>query len=263
MPKSHQKPTKEELKEKEKIALEATPLTEPELEAEPESEPETTPEPEQTSEPEPESPPEAKVEPEPAPELKKKLSASARENQKIYAKNRVLNQALADVDEIPEPTDEQLFAEFKDWDVMSDIERTLARETVISRRWRFRIKEAQDQAKKIEKWNESVNTFVDDPKTLNDNPELEGKQEEFRTFATRESNNSVPFDILVGAFLHEQSKDGKPHKERMFETGSGGPNDKPQPKSDKISLEDARKLRDSNYGKYKEMLRAGKIEIDI
>ena len=207
----------------------------------------------------PEPEPEPEPTPEPVPDLKKKLSASARENQKILAKNRVLNQAILDTDEIPEPTEEELQVEFKDWDVMSEVERALAKETVISRNWRARIKEAQDQAKKIQKWDESVDAFIGDPKVLIANPELEGKQEDFATFAKEETNNSVPFKILVGAFLHEQTNKPK-NKGAMFPTGSGGPNDKPQPKSDKLTVEEGRKLRESNYTEWKRLLKAGKIE---
>lgn len=194
---------------------------------------------------------------------KKKSAASARENQKIYAKNRVINKALVDADEIPEPTEEELVKEFPEWDVMSDTEKTLAKETVISRSWRQAISKAKEQATKIEKWTESVETFIDDPATLTDNPELEGKTNEFKVFATEESNNSVPFKILVSAFLHEHSKNKVQHKGKMFENGSGGPNEKPTPKSDKISLEESRRLRETDYTKWKEYNDAGKIDYNI
>src|SRR3990167_4611531 len=85
---------------------------------------------------------------------KKKSAASARENQKIYAKNRIINKALVDADEISEPTEEELVKEFPEWDVMSDTERIFAKETVISRNWRKTIAQAKEQATKIEKWNE-------------------------------------------------------------------------------------------------------------
>ena len=276
MPKQHVKPTKEELKEdlktitEEAEELKDKPVVEEETPT-PEEEPKVIvpkePEEEEPVEPEPTPEPEEEEEEQPKPkkeepDLKKKLSASARENQKIYAKNRVLNKALIDADETPEPTEEELISEFKDYDVMSDTERTFAKETVISRNWRATIKTAQDQAKKIEKWNESVASFVEDPATLVETPELEGKTEEFKEFATQESNNSVPFKILVGAFLHEQSKVVK-HKGKMFESGSGGPNDKGKPKSDKLTIEEGAKLRETNYNKYREYLKAGKIESEI
>ena len=76
------------------------------------------------------------------------MSASARENQKIYAKNRVLNKAILGLDDIPEPTEEEMQNTYKDWEVMNDFEKEVAKETIISRNWREKIKEAQDQAKK-------------------------------------------------------------------------------------------------------------------
>lgn len=201
---------------------------------------------------------------EPSKEIyKKKFSESSREAQKLSAKNRVINRALIDAEEAPEPTEEELAAEFDGWDVMTDTEKGLAKETVISRRWRQTISKAKEQATKIEKWNDSVEDFLDDPKTLIDIPALEGKEEDFREFATKEENNSVPFKTLVGAFLYERSIAKKPHKGRMFENGSGGPNDKPQPKSGKISLEDARKLRESNYDKWKEYNSRGLIDYNL
>ena len=268
---NHKKPTSEELEAQQKAALEANPEPEP---SKPEpSEPAPEPEPSEPapSEPSPESVPEPEPEPEPQAEpseeekerLKKKLSASAREIQKIYAKNRVINKALTETDDIPDPTEEELTAEFPDWDMMSDTEKIFAKETVISRNWRKVISNAKEQATKIEKWNESVDTFVDDPKTLIDNPELEGKTNEFREFALQEASNNVPFNLLVSAFLHEHSKNKPANKGRMFEKGSGGPNEKPQPKKGTITLEEARKLRETDYNKYKEYLIAGKIESDL
>lgn len=282
----HKQPTKEELEEKIK---EATDLkeedlpTEEQIDEEAEKVEETVEEPveqkpikilkeapeEEKPVKEPEQEPKVE-EAEPSPEEKerlkkeleeknKKLSASARENQKIYAKNRVLNKALIDADEIPDPTEEELQKEFTDWDIMSDIEKNLAKETIISKNWRAKIKSAQETAKKIEKWNDEVDSFVEDPTTLTDNPELEGKSDEFKEFALSEENNSVPMKILVSAFLHEKSKKTE-HKGKMFETNSGGPNDRPEPKSDKLTLEEARKLRETDYNKWKEMLKAGKIE---
>jgi len=278
-PNNHQQPTKEELQQKEqeaiaeaeKIEAEAAP-EEPEETPKPEAE-ETVEEPEEAGveaevaplpEPEPEAPAEPEEQAEPSKELyKRKFSASSREAQKLAAKNRVIIKSLADAEDVPEPTEEELIEEYRDWDMMSDIEKTLAKETVVSKRWRQTIAQAKEQATKIEKWNESVEDFVEDPKTLVDNPDLEGKTDDFRVFAAQEANNSVPFNILVSAFLHDHSANQKPNKGRMFEKGSGGPNDKPQLKKGTITLEEARQLRTTNYPKYKEMLMAGKIESDL
>lgn len=261
MPKNHTKPSKEELEAQEKAAIEeAERLAKEEAEGKPEESEEIE---QKKTQEEPEENTEADPSEEVKQQLKQKLSASARENQRIYAKNRVINKALADAEDVPEPTEQELVSEFKDWELMSDVEKSLAKETVISRRWRQTIAQAKEQATKIEKWNESVEEFVSDPQTFIDNPELEGKADDFREFATADTNNSVPMNILVSAFLHEQSSGKTPNKGSMFESGSGGPNEKPTPKSDKLSLEEARKLRETDYTKYKEYLSAGKIDLNV
>ena len=270
-PNNHVKPTQEELEEKIK---EASEINEEDLETPVEEEEQAPEEEVEETEDSDTQDEEVEQEVEPSKEIKealkeevkekdKKLSASAREAQKLYAKNRVINKALADAEDVPEPTEEQLSQEFKDWDVMSDIEKNLAKETVISRSWRQVISKAKEQATKIEQWNESVEEFVGDPKSLIDNPELEGKTDEFKEFATQEANNSVPMNILVSAFLHEQSKSKQPSKGKMFEKSSGFDKQNPKPTNGKITLEQARVLREQNYEKWKEMLAAGKIEADL
>ncbi len=194
-------------------------------------------------------------------ELKKKLSASARENQRIYAKNRKLDQAIDEANELPEPTDEELAQVYEDWDLMTSTEKIFAKETLINKRFRERLSKGREEARKIEKWAEQVNEFVDDPQTFIDAPQLEGKQDAFKEFANQETNNAVPFKILVSAFLHEQSQIVKPkNKGKMFEVGNGGPNTPPKPKSDKIGIEESHKLMKTNYNKYVELLKAGKID---
>lgn len=272
MPEPINKPTQEELKAIQEEAIKAAEELEgkeripQDKEETPEDQPEKTPEPEEeVEEPteEEEEQPQADPSEEAKERLKKKLSDSARENQKIYAKNRVINKALSEADDIPEPTEEELAKEFSDWDVMSDMEKTFAKETVVSRNWRKVISEAKEQATKIEKWNESVETFIDDPKTLVSNPELEGKADEFKEFALVEANNSVPFNLLVSAFLHDHATNKPSHKGRMFEKGSGGPNENPKPKDGKISLEEGRRIRETDYDKWKELNAADKIDYDL
>jgi ABC-type phosphate transport system substrate-binding protein len=149
------------------------------------------------------------------------------------------------------------------WDIATDIEKESLRETQISKAWRSKIKAASDQATKIEKWSESVDTYIDDPITLNDNPELEGKTEEFRNYANEAENNSVPFKVLVGSFLHLQSQAKTHNKGKMFERAKGGSNEKPKLKNGKITLEEARVLRETNYDLYKQKLNANLIEMNV
>ena len=209
------------------------------------------------SEPTPESEPEAI----PSPDYKKKFSEEAKQNQKIYAKNRKLNQAIDEANEIIEPTEEELQAEYADWDLLDETTKKIAKESFISNKRFALISEARVEGKKIEKWDEDVNKFIDDPQTFIDHPELEGKADDFKVFANQESNNSIPFKVLVNSFLYEQSKIAKPKsKGAMFPDGSGGPNDNPKPKGDITSIEEMEHLRNTNWKKYREILASGKYE---
>jgi len=172
---------------------------------------------------------------------------------------------LADAEDIPEPTEKELEEEYgkDDYELMSDTEKKFAKEAMISQRWRAAIKKAKDQSKKISKWNEKIGEFINDPQTLIDNPKLEGQTNKFIKFATADENNSVPIKILVSAFLHENSSGKKVNKGSQFQKGTGGPNTKPIPKSNKISLEDAKILKKTDYDEYKKHLKAGNIDLSV
>ncbi len=270
------KPTPEELKEDENAAIKAAEELEkdPTLfqEKEDSDESKELQEAERKAKEEIEQPKEEKVEEkkeeaDPSEEakekLKTKLSASARESQRLYAKDRLMTQAIAEAEDVPEPNEDELKVEYPEWEALNETEKRFAKETVINRKWREKISEARARGDKIQKWNDSVEDFIGDPKTLIDNPELEGKQKAFQEFADESENNSVPFSLLVPAFLYKQNS-GKPdNKGAMFLDGSGGPNDKPTPKSNKITLEEAGKLMRTDYGKYKEYLRDGKIDLTV
>jgi len=198
---------------------------------------------------------------EPEVDYRKKFAESSREAQKIAAKNKVLNKAVEEAAELDEPTEEELQREFPDWELMDEGTRKIAKLSLISTKRFELVHKATEIGIKIEKWGEGVDKFVDDPATLIDNPDLEGKQDEFRTFANYTGNHGTDLKTLVSAFLYEESKKVKPvNKGAMFEVGSGGPNDKPKPKSDKISMADAEVLRKTDYNKWREFLKAGKID---
>ena len=205
----------------------------------------------------------AKKEEEKEPDYKEKFSESSREAQKIHAKNRKLNEGISKASEINTVDDEELKVEYPDWDVMSETEQKLARKNLINDKRFAVVTQATEEAKKIEKWGDDVDKFVGDPKTLADYPEIDGKEEEFKTFANETLNHAVPFKVLVSAFLHDMSTKRIKNKGKMFEVGSGGPNEKLKTKGDKISLDEAAKLMKTDYKKYKELLLSGKIDSTI
>lgn len=198
----------------------------------------------------------------PSPDYKKKFSESSREVQKKLAVNRKINQAIDE--EVPDPTEEEMESLHPEWDVMDRVQKDMAVEIEKQKRFQSNLRKAREESKRIEKWDEDVVKFTDNPQTLIDHPDLEGKLAEFSVYATEEKNNNVPFDVLVNSFLFQKSKEPKPNnKGKMFPDGSGGLNEKPKTKSDKISVAESEVLRATDYDKYKEYLKAGKIDNSI
>lgn len=211
---------------------------------------------------------ETKQPPEPVPsqeevDYKKKFTESSREAQILHAKNKQINEAIERAKAIPEPTEEELKKEYEDWDVLTDTERKLAKDNFMSSKRFAYLDDVTKESKDIEAWNSKVDSFIGDPKTLVDNPALEGKEEDFKIFAGKPTRRGVDFPDLISAFLYSNNKmKTEPKKGKMFETGSGGLNEKPKNEPGKISIEQARTLRNTDYAKYKEYLLAGKIESD-
>ena len=271
---NHHKPTKEELKANMDKSLEQLEnLPDPAPEAEPETPPATPPTPPEESPVEPENPeaepetppatpPTPPTEEEPKPDdidWKKKYSASAREAQLQAYKNKEIAKAMADAAALAEPSEEDLKKEYSEWEDMTDTEKRLAKESVLNKRRFELINEATSKFSKVDDWNEKITTFITDPKVLIAHPELEGKEEEFKHFASIESRRGVDFETLVLAFSGETAKNAPPPKKgQMFEQGSGGPTP-PAPKDDRLSPAEGAALAKSNYKEFVKKLKAGKI----
>ena len=201
--------------------------------------------------------------PSPSPEpYKKKFIASSKEALVLHGKQKKMNEAIDEAANLPDPTEEEMRKEYPQWDDMDDASRKTATITVKNSRSLEIIKAARAESKNFEAWAEKVETFIKDPKTLVANPDLEGKTDEFGIFATQPTRVGVDFDILVSAFLHDATRNMKPKKKEMFPTGENRSNVKPKPKTDKISVEEGARLRKTNYPKYRELLKAGKIETE-
>lgn len=280
---SHQKPTPEELEanikkaEEELEALEKG--EEDKIEVIPEPD-EPTPSQPESDEPTPSTPPEDD-EPEPSkpPEeekkeadqdalkkenetLKKNYADSTREAQKLYRNNVEVNRALDEASKLEPPTDEEMMKVFPEWDTLDDVTKRIARENELSKRKFDMLQKASEVTKSIQAWNEKVDAFIGDPKTMINYPELEGKEEDFKIYVSGKEGIGAHFDVLVPAFLHDVASKKTSHKgQQMFERGTGGPSDKPAQKSDKINLTEARLLMKTDYKKYVKYLKEGKIDM--
>ena len=253
----HVKPTAEELEsnaikaleEAEKLETKDKPV-EPEAKPDKPVETEDTPQPSQATQ-------DTDVQPEAKPtdvDYKKKFVESSKEAQILHARNKKVTDAFEQANNLPEPTDDELTKEYTDWDLLSDFEKKLAKEAYKSKKRFEVIGEATKAYKEVEVWVEKVDEFIDDPSLPKTYPDLAGKEEEFKHFATQPTRRGVDFDTLVKAFSYDLSVNKVQHTGSMFETGTGGPNDKPVVKTDKIGMDEAIKIRKTDYNKYKELL---------
>lgn len=199
------------------------------------------------------------------PDYKKRYSDSSSEAHILYSKNKKMADAISKAGEVAEPTEEELKAEYSDWEDMTDTEKRLAKRSLHDSRKLQAITESAKEFKDLDEWNKKVTDFLIDPETLVDHPQLEGKEEDFKTFVTSKSSRmGVDFEDLVASFLYAESQKVKPkNKGSMFEHSSSGKNGKVTPKSDKISIADSKLLMKTNYKKYLELLKTGKIELEV
>jgi DNA repair exonuclease SbcCD nuclease subunit len=266
----HKQPTKAELQAEAQKALDEleTPPSEP-VPSEPAPTGEIAPSEPIPSEPIPSEPAPSEPIPEEKPtqqeiDYKKRYADSTREAQILHEKNKSLVDAYDEANKI-EVTEEDLQKEYTDWDLMTDTEKRLAKDSLLSTRRFAIIHESNQKFKKVEDWNIKVDEYAQNPETLVKIPDLEGKLDEFKVFASKPSRVGVDFETLASAFLFDVDKLKKEtpaKKGQMFEQGSGGV-EKRKPGGDKLSVEEGRTLMNTDFNKYKEMLKAGKIEMPL
>ena len=249
---------------KEKVKEIETPLEEEDIEDVEEDEPEDEQDEEIEEEPEEQEEPEPSEEEETEriKELKERQKKSTQEAQVLHARDKKLFETLEAIDEIPEPTEEELVKEFPDWEVMTEFEKRIAKNDIINGKKFNSLDKMRKDFKDIDVWQGKIDTFVQDPKNLTKFPKIDGRTDEFKIFASKPSRRGVDFEDLIPAFLYANETARPKHKGKMFETGQG--DSKPtKPKSNKLSIEDARELRKTDYNKFKKLLIAGKIESEF
>lgn len=282
---NYHQPTKEELKRNMTASLEklkTLPPEDPKKPKEPETPPADPPQdPPTPSQDPPQDPPTPPKEPETPPatppkeetpaekiarlekeveDTKKKFSNSSREAQVLGFKEKELAKAQEQADQLPEPTDEEMKAIYPNWDEIDKLTQDLAKDRVLNKKKNEIIQGARAKFKDVQDWTEKVDTYIGNPQTLIDHPELEGKTEDFKAFASKPSRKGVEFDDLVLAFMGDLAKNKPaPKKGGMFPTGGSRTPEPPKPKDDTLSPAEGEQLRLTDYKKYVQMLKAHKI----
>lgn len=225
--------------------------------------PEGTPEvetPEEIETPEEVEQPEEKPESTTKPDIdyKEKFRESTREAQVLAAKNRKIVETIDEAAQAPEPTEDELRKEFPEWDTLTEIEQRLFKDNLMNRRKFDLVHSAVQETRKVDEWAGKVDEFLTEKSASEQNP-LEGREDEFRSFAMKPTRRGVDLGDLVSAFLYT-AEPAKKNRGSLLETATGGPK---ETKPKELTPDEIKRIRINDPKLYTRLIKEGKIKIDL
>lgn len=147
-----------------------------------------------------------------------------------------------------------------DWDVMSDFEKGMAKDSLLAQKKDEILKKGLKTIKDADEWALSVDKYLDEHQTKQTHKGLIGREDEFRQFAMKASHRGVGMEYLVPSFLY-QVKEVAKRKGSLLLHGGGG--EKPQQKAagEVTDAQELQKLRVSNPKEYRRLLKSGKNKV--
>lgn len=200
----------------------------------------------------------------PETDWEKKFKESSREAQVIGFKNKELNKAIEAAAELVPPTEEEMAAIYPSWEELDEFQRSIARDNQLSKRKFDLIQGATAKFKEVDSWNEKVDEFITDPKTLIAHPDLEGKEDDFKVFAAKPTRRGLELDDLVLAYRGDRILNPPKSNKgtQMFEQGSSRAPAPAKPIDTRLSPEEGEVIRKSDYKRFVALLKAGKIRTE-
>jgi len=205
----------------------------------------------ETAQPETEKPAEQPAAP--AIDYETKFKESTRENQILQGKLKAREDAEQELTK--EPTDSELKAAFPDWDSLSDFEKKIARDNLITKKLAASAVKTTQELQNERAWNTSIEL------ALSSVSALQGKEQAFRQFASQPKYKGTLMELLIDAFLQKNPEAPKTVTPRPgLEPGSGGPKESPKPAG--LTMEQLAALRSSDPRAYEQYIKTHDIEID-
>jgi len=146
---------------------------------------------------------------------------------------------------------------YPEWDTFTDITKQAFIRIEAQNMRQARMEAQQQDISARQQLEDKLEEFLDSP------PEafkkIIGKEAEFKRFAKKKNNIGLSLETLAKAFLFdaEEETPAQPMKEAL-PTGSGGPRGPLKPK--KISTEEARHIRETDYQHWLELVKSDAIE---
>ncbi len=191
---------------------------------------------------------------------RQKFAESSREAQILASKNKKLTETIEQAASIPEPTDDEMKKAYPDWDSLTDFERKIAKDNLQAKRQFDMVHQAVLATKKVDEWAKKVDDFTADPVNLQKYTALEGREAEFKAFAMKESRRGLEMGELAEWFASVEPKAPVQHRGTLLGR-SNGAQPPAQPKA--LTIEQIAYIRKNEPRKYSQMVKEGKIKINI
>lgn len=208
----------------------------------------------------PEQPPTPPAEPKPEETVdywKNKFSQSSREANLLREAEEARKKA--EQDSTKQPTESDLRQAFPSWDGMTETEKDLARESLVTRRMAESAGKLSQEQQAINSWNTSIELAIAS------NDALLGKEQLFRQFASQPKYRGTDMTLLVDAFLHKNAPAPAPAPAPTprpgLEPGNGGPRTPDKPKT--LSADELKAMRTTDPKGYQDYLKTHEVDIDL
>ena len=206
-------------------------------------------------------------EPQPSPDYKEKYKESSKESLTQYFKNKKLTETIDEANSIPEPTEEELVVYARErgsnYDDLDDFTKAVTKDLLMNKKKMDMIGGVVKESKDIDNWADKVTAFTDSVETVAKYPLVEENADEFRKFCMKAQRRGMDMDDLATSFLYGLSNTPakKPSKGSVLLTGGSTGRGEEKPKG--LTDEDVKKIRLSDPKKLRELIKAGKINIEI
>lgn len=213
------------------------------------------------ADPQPE-PPSPEPQPNPPVDYKDKFVESQREAILQHERIKQRDAQIESLTKQDTPTDEAMRALYSNWDELDPASKNFYIKQEAQEMRQRRLEAQQQDLLARQQLDDKLDDFLENPP--DQFKKLAGRETDFRRFAKRKNNIGLSLDTLAKAFLFDAEEETpatpnpQPMSREALPTGNGGPRTPLKPK--KISLEEAGKIRKTDYKRYKELVDADAIE---
>jgi hypothetical protein len=182
----------------------------------------------------------------------------------LNSKNRNLESTLTKLTSEDTPTDAEILAEYPTFSQMDATSQKFVKDLLATKKRQARQDLKLAEAEADRQWENEIKSILRKPEYA----QLKG-DEEFERFVFQPKYKGVDIQTLADAYLIRSGKAQAPQAQAPppaavspgLPRGSGGP--RGAPKSAKLPIEQAAKLRQTNYKEYMRLLKADLIESEV